>query len=358
MGIPKTDKFPIQELAIRAIKVDHDLQSRVATSVEYQREFSEALLREERKDRIKLFPPVTVFFDGKTYWLADGFHRVGASKAAGMVSIRAEVREGSRRDAAVFSAGANQKFSIPRTNEDMRKAVSMLMGYADWRQKADQVIAKHCGVSNKTVKRVRVDYCNANDIPMPDTITRSDGRAMRYEKGKKPAILARRTYWKGGKQHERQTPVYTAAVAGKDVYLGMDAGEAEVKLRGILSERRARADLNTPEQILMLTRKFGLAAVSTHEHLSGGCRWGKGVVSVGGGVVCVSAESDAAKDWVGAVGRVLLLREQIDPDLRAVVLWHDLGMNSDIASLGKKLGVEFLTPDELVASLKAEVVTA
>jgi hypothetical protein len=40
------------------------------------------------------FPPVVVFHDGQTHWLADGFHRVAAAEKAGLESIECDIREG------------------------------------------------------------------------------------------------------------------------------------------------------------------------------------------------------------------------------------------------------------------------
>ena len=34
-----------------------------------------------------VFPPVIVFYDGTSYWLADGFHRVGATESLGRTAI-------------------------------------------------------------------------------------------------------------------------------------------------------------------------------------------------------------------------------------------------------------------------------
>ena len=45
------------------------------------------------------FPPVVVYFDGKTYWLVDGFHRVAAYRLAGRMEIDCLVIEGTKADA-------------------------------------------------------------------------------------------------------------------------------------------------------------------------------------------------------------------------------------------------------------------
>ncbi len=60
------------------------------------------------------FPPVTVFHDGERNWLADGFHRVAASKRAGFLDIEVDLRQGSRRDAILFSLGANATHGLRR----------------------------------------------------------------------------------------------------------------------------------------------------------------------------------------------------------------------------------------------------
>ena len=79
-------------------------------------------------------PPVIAFFDGSEFWLADGFHRYNAHKVAGAMEIQAEVREGTRRDAILFSVGANASHGLRRTNEDKRRAVMTLLEDAEWSQ--------------------------------------------------------------------------------------------------------------------------------------------------------------------------------------------------------------------------------
>ena len=47
------------------------------------------------------FPPVTVFYDGSDYWLADGFHRRNAAFSAELAQMECDVRQGTREDPSV-----------------------------------------------------------------------------------------------------------------------------------------------------------------------------------------------------------------------------------------------------------------
>lgn len=100
-------------------------------------------------------PPVVVFFDGATFWLADGFHRFHAHKAAGAMEISAEIRTGTQRDAILFSVGANASHGLRRTNEDKRRAVTTLLNDPEWAAWSDREIANQCGVSHSFVAAVR-----------------------------------------------------------------------------------------------------------------------------------------------------------------------------------------------------------
>jgi uncharacterized protein (DUF1015 family) len=44
------------------------------------------------------FPPISVYFDGKDYWVADGFHRVYATKSIRRRKIAAEITLGTYAD--------------------------------------------------------------------------------------------------------------------------------------------------------------------------------------------------------------------------------------------------------------------
>ena len=52
------------------------------------------------------FPPVRVWFDGRFYWLTDGFHRIIAAESAGKEFVVAKLHNGSLLDATWDSCGS------------------------------------------------------------------------------------------------------------------------------------------------------------------------------------------------------------------------------------------------------------
>jgi ParB-like chromosome segregation protein Spo0J len=56
-----------------------------------------------------VFPPIVVFFDGAEYWLGDGFHRIIAAVALGLVEIAADVREDPRRHSGPSAGCVNAR---------------------------------------------------------------------------------------------------------------------------------------------------------------------------------------------------------------------------------------------------------
>jgi hypothetical protein len=108
------------------------------------------------------FPPVVVFYDGERYWLADGFHRVKAAVQIGLLEIDADVRQGTRRDAVLYSVGANATHGYRRTNADKRRAVETLLSDEEWGKWSNYQIAEKCGVSEQLVRSLRL---NRSDEP-------------------------------------------------------------------------------------------------------------------------------------------------------------------------------------------------
>jgi len=137
------------KLELTKIRLDGDTQPRVSLNEEVVGEYKEAMESGE------VFPPVVVFHDGSSYWLADGFHRYFANKRAGLNDIAVDVINGTLREARLYSIGSNSKHGLRRTNEDKRRAVLILLNDIEWSEWSDSEIARRAGVSQSTVHRIK-----------------------------------------------------------------------------------------------------------------------------------------------------------------------------------------------------------
>lgn len=136
-------------LKLETIRTDGGTQSRAALNPAVVEDYAQ-IVRDGTD-----FPPVVVFHDGKKYWLADGFHRLAAYEKAGAVEIEADIRQGTKRDAILFSVGANSDHGLPRTNDDKRRAVMTLLNDGEWSAWSNREIARRAGVSEKFVRSLR-----------------------------------------------------------------------------------------------------------------------------------------------------------------------------------------------------------
>lgn len=139
----------IKSVRLSDIAIDGETQQRERIDNAIVSEYAEAMRCGAK------FPPVTLFFDGAAYWLADGFHRRHAYAEAEIPEVPADVRDGTKRDARLFSASANGTHGIRLTNADKRRSVMVLLGDKEWCQWSDNQIAKHCHVTQPFVSKVR-----------------------------------------------------------------------------------------------------------------------------------------------------------------------------------------------------------
>ncbi|PJF39588.1 MAG: hypothetical protein CUN54_08355 [Phototrophicales bacterium] len=137
------------KLKISTIRTDGGTQPRAHKDDETVLEYAEAMLTGQE------FPPVVVFYDGEAYWLADGFHRHAAAVKAGIDTLNADVRQGSLRDAVLYSVGANATHGLRRTNADKRRAVERLLNDDEWSRWSNREIARRCAVSEQLVRSLR-----------------------------------------------------------------------------------------------------------------------------------------------------------------------------------------------------------
>lgn len=139
----------MQMLSIDAITLDERCQPRSAMSLELIGDYARAMAEGAE------FPPLTVYRDGSTYYLADGFHRIAAAQDAGQKHMVCDVRPGDIRDAILHAVGANATHGQRRTNQDKRRAVETLLNDPEWVEWSDHKIACTCAVSPTTVGTIR-----------------------------------------------------------------------------------------------------------------------------------------------------------------------------------------------------------
>lgn len=137
------------KIALTKLRTDGDTQPRAMLNQDVIAEYAEAMMEDAK------FPAITVFHDSANYWIADGFHRFFAAKRAGTPDIDCDVRQGTLRDAQLYSVGANADHGLRRTNDDKRKAVQTLLDDLEWQEWSDSEIARHCRVSHVTVGRIK-----------------------------------------------------------------------------------------------------------------------------------------------------------------------------------------------------------
>jgi len=153
---------------IADVRVNGGTQSRAAIDRGVVSEYADAIKGGAR------FPPITVYFDGVSYWLADGFHRYEAYALAQVYEVLADIRQGTQRDAILFSVGANASHGLRRTNDDKRRAVQTLLNDPEWAVWSNREIARQCQVDEKTVRRYREEASAEKPQIAPErTVSRS-----------------------------------------------------------------------------------------------------------------------------------------------------------------------------------------
>lgn len=146
----------VRDLDIDLIQTDvEQIQTRLALDEECVTILSEKY----KEEGAAAFPPPIVYLDADgVLWLADGHYRLAAIRKAIRPEdpriVRAEVREGSKRDAIYCAAGANGKHGTQLTWAETRRNIERLLRDPEWGQMSDREIASHTGVSNYYVSKI------------------------------------------------------------------------------------------------------------------------------------------------------------------------------------------------------------
>ena len=137
------------QLKLQEIRLDGNTQPRSRVYDETVTSYTESLL-----DGAK-FPPVDVFFDGKHYWLADGFHRFYAAVKNDCTQIDATVKMGNLEEARLFAFAANGHRGESLTAQDIKNIVFKMETHPATKTWTVKQIARHIGKSEATVYRAK-----------------------------------------------------------------------------------------------------------------------------------------------------------------------------------------------------------
>ncbi len=235
-------------LEISHIRRDGGTQPRDVISLTVAQDYAEAIADGA------ILPPVTVFYDGTDYWLADGFHRVEAvGEYLKRTTIEADIRQGTQRDAILYSCSANTSHGWRRTNDDKRRAITRLLSDSEWSRWSDSDIRKHCNVSLDMVQRYRasITYRTVSEKPptpapaVPDAVRarareiEDGGGVPRFYKNRHGSVSVMRTDKIGtrsGRSGDAPDKGFTEPAADPL------PGRGSRQLRTYLNERRAGAD--------------------------------------------------------------------------------------------------------------------
>jgi hypothetical protein len=335
------------DVSMKALgKPDATLQARV----EHLNDIHLGRLKRSMENQDSL-APVVVFKDkDDRLYLADGFHRHHIYSKAGKAFIPAYQIDGDYRDALEFATMCNRENCLGRTKEDEKKAVKMLLANEVWSLKADGIIAKHVGLSRDTVSRVRLEYCKANDLPVPDSFVDSNGkhrsRSNRYGRHAPPRIAK-----------NSNNGFYYHNWRGKSTYLGRDP-ESEFARSKIEETERKVLEISDWKESFGRQVCLGSSALRVHILSMGliGTPLSSGSDGIGTcfdiqGHAVVFARMVKPDESREPIGRALIAQKKIGAGARAIIVCYDPPA-CEVIDIAKQLGIEFMTPEELVESFK------
>ncbi len=173
-------------LELKKIVITEGTQPRVAISDDVIKEYSDTIQHAEKAAEVNPFDTLPddklpqVFRDptGRCV-LADGFHRYGAHKNAKAKEMKVAIREGTARDALLFSLGTNKDHGVQRTNKDKARAVKLAVNDPEWSLWTNTEIARLCGVSEFMVRDARP----ATKSPTVRKVINKSGKASTINTG-------------------------------------------------------------------------------------------------------------------------------------------------------------------------------
>lgn len=251
----------IIDLEVKKIIIDAGTQPRVAIDQDVVNEYGEVIKAANKEGQPNPFGELAddllpvVFRDptGKCI-LVDGFHRYGGHKLAHEKEMRVAVREGTEREALLFSLRTNQIHGLQRTNKDKDRSVKAILKDPVWAACSNNAIAKFLAVSESMVRthRAAVGTPTERKVVIRGRQTTMDTSAIgkgKGAKGKKAQAKAAKKTGKNGKKQAGATVV--------DDTKGLGAMHREItKIKNVLGGKQGDQFFQAMEDgSLKLTKK-------------------------------------------------------------------------------------------------------
>lgn len=282
--------------------------------------------------------PVDVMFDGKNYYLWDGFHRDWVYRRANRPDIPAIVTEGTRQDAIIASAKNNQGSSLKKTMEDRERSVLMLLEFDEWLKKPLKQIEEYCGISSIRIKKLIAQFEQKTGKQRPEVIQSSSGQSY----------PAKRSFPKPEEREIRRgrNGSYLVRRGGRTNYYGKDKEAATRALDDSRAEIASLRSCSSLYQFLVI-RDIPSELISFCGNFISAL--------IGSGFAAHPAVSEAnGHSFLIAFGRVLMTRSKLCSSGRAVIVCEPKTVPDEVRELARPFGVEFLSPTEFVASIKGQ----
>lgn len=165
----------LEDVVIGDLLQDYGTQMRPKLSAERVGELTE-IYAEGLHD----VEPILVYRTKDGLLLVDGWHRVAAATAAGLPVLKANVVEGTTRDAIWKAVGVNATGSMPRDAATKRKAIETLLGDDKWRKLTTRAIAKATNTSIGLVHKIKVQWeaDNKPEAVLPAAAVEAEAQAQ------------------------------------------------------------------------------------------------------------------------------------------------------------------------------------
>ena len=121
-----------------------------------------------------VFSPIRVWWDGITYWLADGLHRVMAAEQAGLSEIPCEIHLGTQSNAQWDCYAHLAVHALRGSLEERQSLFALVFQHLDASALSDDRIAQHLGVAESLVRQWRKRFLPQGTITSGPEVDISD----------------------------------------------------------------------------------------------------------------------------------------------------------------------------------------